>query len=222
MILLWLALSLLPGDPERAERAYRERRFAEAYALYEQALATNEYSAGALQFNLGNCAYHLEQPALAILHYRRAERTLPDDPDLQSNRRQAEAQLGLPPQPALREDPDRRRALSLLAAALQTVGLCGAVLLTRRGARVVLLLLAGVGAAAGIAALQPPAAAPEAGVVLAATLDVHAAPAADGEPVGRLTAGELVFVTGQQDGRIQVRHARATGWVARDGLALID
>lgn len=78
-----------PVDPGAAllaaNQAYTQGRFAEAADGYT-ALIDRGITNGDLYYNLGNAYMKLGELGRAILCYRRAERFLPRDEDLQSNR----------------------------------------------------------------------------------------------------------------------------------------
>lgn len=69
---------------EKANRLYREKKYAEAAELYEQMIASGIKS-GAVYYNLGNSAYKKGQLSRAILNYERAKRLNPADENIQFN-----------------------------------------------------------------------------------------------------------------------------------------
>ena len=52
-----------------------------------------QQTTGPLLFNLGNAYFRLGEYPLAVLHYERAARLMPDDPDLQHNLKQVRQKL---------------------------------------------------------------------------------------------------------------------------------
>ena len=66
-------------DPDRARRLFRS-----AAQRLENIIATGVVN-GYLEYNLGNCHLQAGDLGLAILHYRRAERLIPNDPLLEDN-----------------------------------------------------------------------------------------------------------------------------------------
>ena len=86
----------LPVDPSAlfyaGNRQYIEEDFTGAIVTWE-AIITAGHEDGTVYFNLGNAYYKLENPARAILNYRRAMRLLPNDPDLQANLQLAQLQI---------------------------------------------------------------------------------------------------------------------------------
>ncbi len=115
-LILWsVSLLSLPAGlqvPEwvEAEQAYTEGHFSVAYGKY-LSLRNTVGSSAALEFNLGNSAMRLNQPDLALAHYRVAQWLDPQDPDIQLNLSKAAEQLRLPPP----ELPRLRRGFSGLS-----------------------------------------------------------------------------------------------------------
>ena len=92
--LLW---GLDTGDLwSQANEAYREGRYGDALASYE-ALLDQGVQNGKLHFNLGNAYYRTGHLGKAILHYCRARKFLPGDPDVENNLAVADAQRLDPP-----------------------------------------------------------------------------------------------------------------------------
>ena len=65
-------------------KAYESKQYGAALAAYDSALATGKES-GALYFNRGNAYFKQGELARAIANYLRAERLIPQDPDLKAN-----------------------------------------------------------------------------------------------------------------------------------------
>lgn len=101
--LLCLLLSLpglaAPATMEEAERAYQEKRFADAARTYEQLLAAPENAnlaqqeRGVLYYNLGNCYYRTKELGKAVLNYQRALRLDPSDEDAAFNLQLVQSKL---------------------------------------------------------------------------------------------------------------------------------
>jgi tetratricopeptide (TPR) repeat protein len=81
------AVRLTRENPTRARELY-----AESAACF-QSLVDAGVNNAALQYNLGNGFYRLEDLGRAILHYRRAERFDPRDENIQANLRYARQQV---------------------------------------------------------------------------------------------------------------------------------
>lgn len=87
---LLLALSLVAMSQENltqkelGDKAYAESRFADAVAIYENALA-NDGASAALYYNLANAYYRTNQPGKAILNYERALKIDAADEDAKAN-----------------------------------------------------------------------------------------------------------------------------------------
>ncbi len=224
-------LLLLLGlpDPALAAEAYRAGRFAEAHAFYEAALAEPGADLGPLLYNLGNCAFRLGRPAEAVLHYRRALRRMPRDPEITFNLRLASRSLDLPAQPgdgagalAFLDRLTPGEALAL-AAALEAAGLFGFVLFRRRpGTRRTLLVLALAGillaARLGHALYGTD---PE-GVVLPAEVALRPEPQSGLAPTHHLRAGESVRILAMSDRWMHVVHLRGSGWTERASVGVVD
>lgn len=69
---------------EQANEQYIQGNYTKAIEIYEGIL-TNNIHAGELYFNLGNAYYKNHQIGMAILHYERAIRLLPNDEDVKAN-----------------------------------------------------------------------------------------------------------------------------------------
>lgn len=69
---------------ERGNQLYREGKFRDALAQYENVIEQG-YVDAALYYNIGNCHYRLGKVGQAILAYERALRLSPGDPDIQHN-----------------------------------------------------------------------------------------------------------------------------------------
>jgi tetratricopeptide (TPR) repeat protein len=82
------ALSAQPSAPEErfelARAHYDAARYEEAAALYES-LLDEGYNAFALHYNLGNAHYQLGNTGPSILHYEKARRLEPNNPNLLHN-----------------------------------------------------------------------------------------------------------------------------------------
>ena len=87
---LLLALPLVAMSQENltqkelGDKAYAESRFADAVAIYENALA-NDGASAALYYNLANAYYRTNQPGKAILNYERALKIDAADEDAKAN-----------------------------------------------------------------------------------------------------------------------------------------
>ncbi len=76
-----------------ANKLYADGRYAEAAAEYEKIVAAGLES-GTLYFNLGNAYFKAGDLGHALLHYERARRLIPRDPDLGANQRYAQSLAG--------------------------------------------------------------------------------------------------------------------------------
>jgi len=69
--------------PEQSKDAFEA--YGKAAARYEKILSDGLCDNGPLHYNLGNVYFRMRDYGRAILHYRRAERFIPNDPKLQQN-----------------------------------------------------------------------------------------------------------------------------------------
>jgi len=88
VLVLILCLSISEADPEAiwtmANQAYAEGRYNEAIVGYEALIEEGVYN-GKLHFNLGNAYAKQDRIGLAMLHYLKARKYLPGDPDIAAN-----------------------------------------------------------------------------------------------------------------------------------------
>ena len=204
MIALLLAAILAAGGNfDRAERAYRAGRYAEAMTLYEAALSEADTPQAPVLYNLGNCAFRLGRHAEAVLLYRRAQLRMPGDAQVEFNLRLAERQLGIEPPPAdpvgaliaARVESLTAGQVLALTLLLQTGGLAGLVLLRRRGtARNLLALLVVIGLLGDVRLVgERWFAGPPEGVVLVREISLRSEPHPSLGITLRLAAGETVL-----------------------------
>ncbi|MEM7034888.1 MAG: SH3 domain-containing protein [Chloroflexota bacterium] len=69
---------------QQANQLYEESKFYDASLIYQD-LVDQGFEDGALFYNLGNAYFKQEDWGRAILNYRRAQRLLPRDSDIQTN-----------------------------------------------------------------------------------------------------------------------------------------
>ena len=77
------AQQLLATNPQRARQLFR------AAAQHFESIAATGLQSGPLEYNLGNCYLQAGDVGRAILHYRRAQRFIPNAPKLEANLREA-------------------------------------------------------------------------------------------------------------------------------------
>jgi tetratricopeptide (TPR) repeat protein len=232
-VLFALALALAaPADLEEAERSYREGRFEEALARFGSALREpGQKKKGAILHDMGNCAFRLNRPAEALHHYLRAEKRLPNDPEVAFNRRMAEKRLRLDAADVapsaghllLAFTPGAWLALSSGFLALGLVGLVLARERRRRGLRaaaaLVSLLALASAARLAVAEFVP---GPAAGIVLAREIVLLAEPAAGAEVTGTLRAGDRVRVGMTSGAYLRIASGEKSGWSERESVGVID
>ncbi len=105
--------------------AYAEGRYEEALENYGEARARGSES-GALSFNTGNAFFKVGDQARALASYLRAQRLLPNDPDVAANRSFAEESLEI----AEERDSLWRRVLFFIAYRTTESGLATAFTIT--------------------------------------------------------------------------------------------
>lgn len=90
VLLLWLCLFLVPlqADWQTAMTAFDDGDFETAYTTFLQ-LREADRTTAALEFNLGNSAFRMGRPDIALAHYRLAQWLSPNDPDLRENQQMA-------------------------------------------------------------------------------------------------------------------------------------
>jgi hypothetical protein len=232
--LLFLLASWLAGpqgdELARAEQAWRAGDFALAMTLYEHVAAEADPVPGAVLYNLGNCAFRLDRPALAALYFRRAARRLPDDPDVAFNLGLTEQRLGVAgrnPAPGSSVTSRLRRAFPVVLAIvtmLELGGILGIALSRRRSAlrftAVGAVVLALIGAIV-VVLLRWGSEAPT-GVVLAPRAAVRGEPHDEVPALFRLRAGDCVTVPESSDRWVRVIDPRGTGWVERHAIGIVE
>jgi tetratricopeptide (TPR) repeat protein len=91
LVVVGCAPRALSGAPvAEANRLYEDGRFTEAAAQY-QALVDGGAVDGTVYYNLGNAYFKAGDLGHAILNYRRAQRLIPRDPDVDANLQLARA-----------------------------------------------------------------------------------------------------------------------------------
>lgn len=231
-----------PQGIQGAERAYREGRYDDAAELYRAQLSDPDSPhAGAVLFNLGNCALKTDQPAAALWHYRRAALRLPGEPAIAANARRAEERLGLAgrasgtdatsssgtsaaaesPPGAIAAIPDAW----LLGAAVLLQG-AGLIVLFRGGRRLrfvvgTALLLAGVSAALPLWSRADRTEHPAA-IVLVPEAVLLGEPRDGAPPTLRVGRGESLQVIEKSDTWAHVAHGEDRGWIRLQSLGVID
>ncbi len=88
MIYLFFCVFMASDSPEalwsQANQAYQDGRYEDALTLYEDLLLSGVDN-GKLHYNLGNAYQKTGHLGRAILHYSRAQKLLPGDPDVKAN-----------------------------------------------------------------------------------------------------------------------------------------
>lgn len=159
---------------------------------------------------------------LALLAYRRASALAPGDPDLATNQRLVERELGvLEPRPRSTVDllrvwiRERGRWAALCAASLQVLGL-GLILRSNRNSnrRRVGFVVFALGLASSVAVLRSVHHGPEnLGLILAETVDVRSEPSLNAPVLARLRGGETLEITHEGPRWLEVRHGKRQGFV---------
>lgn len=239
MLLLVLAL-VLPVQPGAeadtllalGTRLYAEGDYRGAVAAYEGAAETG-WTSPTLELNLGAAYFEAGQLGRAVLHFERAHRLAPRDPEIEHNLRLARANVDVSPAPLPPTTAVARwlsehvgataLAFVLFALYLAVLGLVGVRVWTktpRPWLRRALLVLVPLGLVTTVAAVgtaryatQPRA------VVVANEAAVHASPSATSGTTATLPEGAVVPVTDARGGWHAVRLPDGTrGWVATSML----
>ena len=224
---------------ERGNRAYDAGRYDEAAEAYRTVLRY-QIEDPRVEFNLGNAEFRLGNLGRAILHYERARRIDPTDPDIRANLEFARSlrldRVPEPERPAVvawvirwqdRIGADR---LAWIALGLVWAG-CGLLAWGfaapgRFGARhgwslaAVLTALTLVGAAWYSAGDRP--AGTRTAVVVAKLAEVLAGPGENNATLATVHEGLDVEVWAERQEWLQVRLPNGvSGWVARDTVELV-
>jgi tetratricopeptide (TPR) repeat protein len=218
----------------RANSAYKEGRFEEALAHYNELVASG-YRNGHIFYNLGNTHFRLKDLGRAILNYERARIFIPRDSDLGFNLRQArdqmedvvsESQSFVHTAFFWLDDLSPREVFRIFA--IINIAFWG-VLLVRLFARpewsyyflltlAVLWLLCGV--SFGLKRYQVDR--DDRAVILPTELDVLAGPDVGDTVLFKLHAGTLAHFERSEDGWALIRlQDKKRGWVRGDAIARI-
>ena len=223
----------------RGNQAYDDGRFAEAADLYRKVLRY-QIEDPRVDYNLANAEFRLGHLGRAILHYERARRLDPGDPDVRQNLAYARSlRLDRVPEPerlalvawlarALdRLGPDRLAWITLglawLACALLAWGLGSPGRWRARHGWALAAVLTAVAIAGGAwygtghAQSGNPTA-----VVVAQLADVFAGPGANNATLATIHEGLDVEVWAEREEWLQVRLPNGvSGWVAREAVELV-
>lgn len=215
------------ADWNEAMAAYDRSEFQQAYALFAD-LRTETATSASLEYNLGNSAFRMGQPDLALAHYRRALWLSPGDPDLRTNLNQALDATGAewPPLPLSRRisAPLTHTAWTRLWFAFLTLtalyGILTRIFSMLRDARAwvyplafTLLITAGW----GYWASSPQRMQNEA-VLVGEDIIARFEPVESSTRHFSLPGGSVVRIQEHTRQWVRVRSSEASGWVHRDKL----
>jgi len=240
---LFLLLSLVQlDDPEQvwtqANEAYEDGRFSEAQALYESLIKRDIHN-GKLHFNLANAYLKNQRLGPAILHYCKARKYMPNDPDIAQNLALADAQRTDPPiegeDEAFLMGFDRVvRALNyptlffLAAGLLVIAGLASLILVVRPftgkwlGYVLVIAGVVGIFLSAVTYVQHRQLTRTDLGVVVSSRLDVRAGPATDETISFMVHAGIRCRILDETEDWLRIGLANGyNGWVPRTTVAKI-
>jgi hypothetical protein len=243
-VLFLLAGGVVRGDSpeeifERGNRAYDNERFDEAAEAY-LTLLRYQIQDPRLEYNLGNAEFRRGRLGQAILHYERALRMDPTDPDIVANLRFARAQrldrVPDPERPAVidwivtvqdRLGPDRQAWLAVVAVWLVCMQLAwGLSAPGRWGARhgwilaglILVALLVGASWFATYDRLEGRSTA----IVVQPVVEVLAGPGENNATLATVHEGLDVEVWGEREEWIQVRMPNGvSGWVRRGTVEVV-
>ena len=248
LLVAWVALaSGLPpsyaDSPEeifeRGNRAYDEDRFGEAAEAYET-LLRYQIEDPRVEYNLGNTEFRRGNLGRAILHYERARRLSPTDPDILDNLRFARSRrldrVPEPERPAAigwlvgvqdRLGPDRHAWLvaltvwlicGLLTWGLSMTGRWNARFGWALAALVLILVLLGASWYATYQRLEGRSTA----VVVERVVEVLAGPGQNNATLATVHEGLDVEVWGEREEWIQVRLPNGvSGWVPKGAVEVV-
>ena len=243
LLLAGLSFPALADTPEeifeRGNRAYDDGHFAEAAEAYRTVLRY-QIEDPRVDFNLGNAEFRLGNLGRAILHYERARRRDPSDPDVRQNLAYARSlrldRVPEPERPALvdwiarvldRLGPDRLAWITLglvwLACALLAWGLAAPGRWRPRHGWALAVVLTTVTIAGGAwyGTGHTQSGNPTA-VVVAQLADVLAGPGANNATLATVHEGLDVEVWAEREEWLQVRLPNGvSGWVAREAVELV-
>ncbi len=217
----------LPDAARAAARAYREGRFRDALALYEEAGRSGDLDPAVLAYDLGTCWYRLGEEARALAFYERALGLRPGDASMRRARDRARAALGLEPlRPGLL-DHFTSTELLLIASAWQALAwmLVFLVLGVARRRRlllalVLLLLLAGWWPAAR--AVHRDWLAPPSVMVVEDDVALLPDPHPSLVPLATLPPGSTLRLLESSDRWLHVRTPSTAGWIPRPAALFLD
>ena len=226
-VALGLALGVLASAQDALDvgrDAYARGRFADALPAFASALAAADAPRAAILCAMGNCAYQLGRHAEAIRHYRSALLRAPHDVATRAHLRQAQERLGMDGDVPGPLGNLGKGDLLALTVALQTLGLCGAVVARRRpGPRRALGALGVLGLVAGLRlAWLTFVPLPIEAVIVRPEVEVRDSPGDSGLVVGRLRAGEIVRVAADDGSWVRIEHAATSGWTPALGIGVIE
>ena len=224
---------------EEGNRAYDDERFDDAAASY-RTLLEYQIEDPRVEYNLGNAEFRRGNLGQAILHYERARRLDPTDPDILDNLRFARARrLDRVPEPERpvaiewligvqdRLGPDRQAWLAvavlwlvcgLLAWGLATAGRWNARYGWLLAALVLVLVLIGASWYTSFQRLEGRSMA----VVVQRVVEVLAGPGQNNATLATVHEGLDVEVWGEREEWIQVRMPNGvSGWVPRGAVEVV-
>jgi tetratricopeptide (TPR) repeat protein len=224
---------------ERGNRAYDDERFDEAAESY-RTLLEYQIEDPRVEYNLGNTEFRRGNLGQAILHYERAKRLDPTDPDILDNLRFARShRLDRVPEPVRPEaiewlvglqdrlGPDRQAWLAV--AVLWLVCASVAFALSRAGrwnagygwlvaALVLVIVLLGASWYATYERLEGGSTA----VVVQRVVEVLAGPGQNNATLATVHEGLAVEIWGQRSEWIQVRMPNGvSGWVPKGAVEVV-
>lgn len=230
-----VALDIQDADRfARAGEAYKEGRFQEAYKLYEEISAPTP----TVYFNLGNCAFSLNQAGKALWHWRQAEERwgLFDREELENNLQLAHATFGQKADKKLATSKSHRfvsfcrsliKAFPLLL--LQIIFLMfwtllfvwARTLLRQRKKMLVGFLCCGMLVTGGLLLYRHVRGMYLRAVVIDSQAVIYSGPSTTFQQIGVLAEGQEVRIDKQRQDFFKIRAQGQFGWVARGALGVI-
>jgi len=226
--LLFLLLLLpLHADWQAAIEAFDAGNFSLAYELF-LAERTDTASSPALEFNLGNAAFRMGDPALAVVHYRRAQWMRPGDPDVSANLERAKDLLGseIPPLPWQRRLTGFLPPRAWIVVWIGTVWATALLLLAAKRAAPVRSALAWalpvLVVALGVSGFgvwgSSSSGATREGVLTGGEVIARFEPLDSSTRHFALPAGSVVTIEDQSRGWTRIRFGTNSGWILREQI----
>lgn len=231
------ASALEPQDSERFARAseeYKQMHYQDAYKLYHEISRPTPQ----VYFNMGNCAFKLNQYGRALWHWRQAEERwgIGGREDLYNNVRLVQDKLGMKAAKKDQENP-LKKVGARAAGIIQAIPLLGLQLLflffwtllfvfVRRLVKqkrpfLVAFLTSGMFVMGGLLLYRHIHAMHLRAIVIERQVTVYSGPSTTYQQVGVLTEGQEILIDKQLQDFLKIRTKGQFGWIARSAVGVI-